>query len=214
MPRMVKIFFTGMIISFIGTLPLGTLNIAAMQVSISDGIQQALLFALGALTAEIIYVRISLVAMDWVRRQEKILKALEWITFIIVAALAASSYYAALHPEVEANVILSSKLHRYLLGLFMSALNPVQIPFWFGWSTILFTRGVLQPKNSNYNIYIMGIGLGTLLGNMVFILGGRLAADKITGNQNILNWIIGSIFAATAILQLIRILIKKRKAEQ
>lgn len=214
MPRLVKIFFTGMIISFIGTLPLGTLNIAAMQVSISDGVQQALLFALGALTAEIIYVRISLVAMDWVRKQAKILKALEWVTVIIVTALAVSSYYAALHPEVEDNVILSSKLHRYLLGLVMSALNPVQIPFWFGWSTILFTRGVLQPRSSDYNIYIIGIGLGTLLGNMVFILGGRLAADKITGNQNILNWIIGSIFAATAILQLIRILVKKPKIKQ
>ena len=60
--------------SFIGSLPLGTLNVAAMQISISDGISQAMLFSLGSLLVEIIYVRISLVAIDWIRKQEKILK--------------------------------------------------------------------------------------------------------------------------------------------
>ena len=72
-----KIFFTGMLVSFLGSLPLGTLNVAAMQISVSDGIRAAILFSLGSILAEIIYVRLSLVAMDWVRKQEKILKILE-----------------------------------------------------------------------------------------------------------------------------------------
>jgi threonine/homoserine/homoserine lactone efflux protein len=198
-----------MVISFIGTLPLGTLNIAAMQISISDGIHPAILFSLGALTAEVVYVRLSLVAMDWVRKQQRILKALEWMTVVIVSALAASSFYAALHPEVDKNIILSSTMNRFLLGLFMSALNPVQIPFWFGWSTVLFTKNILLPRKDHYNLYIAGIGIGTLLGNMVFILGGKLVATVVTGNQSILNWVIGGIFAITALLQLTRILIKK-----
>ena len=63
-----RIFFTGMFISFLGTLPLGTLNIAAMQISIAESVRNAILFSLGALTAEMVYVRISLVAMNWVRR--------------------------------------------------------------------------------------------------------------------------------------------------
>lgn len=202
MPKLLRIFLTGLFISFLGSLPLGTLNIAAMQIAISDGIQQAFLFSLGSLTAEIVYVRISLIAMDWVRKQHKIFKILEWVTFAIVLALAISSFYAAAHPSVKENVILSSTVHRYLLGLFMSAVNPVQIPFWFGWSTVLFTKKILEPRASHYNVYIVGIGLGTLFGNALFIFGGRLIADKITDNQSLLNWIIGSIFAITAIIQL------------
>ena len=190
MQKFLLIFITGMLISFLGSLPLGTLNIAAMQIAINTGVLQALYFSLGSLTAEVVYVRISLVAMDWIRKQQKILKALEWITFLIVLSLAIASFYTAMHPTVKANPILSSTLHPYLLGLTMSALNPVQIPFWFGWSTVLFTKNVLLPKNSHYNLYIVGIGLGTLLGNCVFIFGGKLIADKISNNQNILNWII------------------------
>jgi threonine/homoserine/homoserine lactone efflux protein len=214
MPKLSRIFFTGMMISFLGSLPLGTLNVAVMQISISDGLHPAILFSLGSLTAEIVYVRLSLIAMDWVRKQQKLFKILEWVTFGIVLALAVSSFYAALHPKVEKNVILSSTLNRYILGLVMSAVNPVQIPFWFGWSTVLFTKKVLLPRNDHYNVYIIGIGVGTLFGNCVFIFGGKLIASRISANQHIMNWIIGGIFALTAIIQLWKILKKKDAQHQ
>ncbi|HWJ25880.1 MAG TPA: LysE family transporter [Flavisolibacter sp.] len=209
MPKLLRVFLMGLFISFLGSLPLGTLNIAAMQISISDGIKAAILFSLGSLTAEVVYVRLSLIAMDWIRKQEKIFKALEWVTLVIVIALAASSFYAATHPSVHKNIILSSNINKYLLGLVMSAVNPVQIPFWFGWSTVLFTKKILEPKDSFYNLYIIGIGLGTLLGNCVFIFGGKLIADKISNNQSILSWVISGIFTITAIIQLYKILKKK-----
>jgi threonine/homoserine/homoserine lactone efflux protein len=214
MPKLVRIFFTGMLISFLGSLPLGTLNVAAMQISISDGFYPAFLFSSGSLFAEVIYVRLSLIAMDWIRKQQKIFKILEWATLAIVVALAASSFYAALHPSVHKNVILSSTVNRFILGFGMCAINPVQIPFWFGWSTVLYTKKVLLPKNSHYNMYIFGIGLGTLFGNFVFIFGGQLIASKIVSNQNILNWIIGGIFALTALIQLYKIFRKKDLTHQ
>ncbi|HEY0058278.1 MAG TPA: LysE family transporter [Flavisolibacter sp.] len=209
MSKLGRIFFTGMFISFLGSLPLGTLNIAVMQISISDGIGEASLFALGSLLSEIIYVRLSLVAMDWVRKQQKLFRILEWVTLFIVVALAISSFYAATHPSVKENVFLSSTLNRFLLGLIMCALNPVQIPFWFGWSTVLFTKKILLPKNSHYNSYIGGIALGTVGGNCVFIFGGQLIANKLSNNQNMLNWIIGGIFALTAVIQLYKMMTKK-----
>lgn len=204
MARLIRILFTGLLISFLGSLPLGTLNIAIMQISISDGIGPAIYFGFGSLTAEIIYVRLSLIAMDWVRKQKRIFRFLEWITLAVVLALAISSFYAALHPQVKKNIILSSTLHRFWLGLFMSALNPVQIPFWFGWSTVLFTKGILKPIPLQYNFYIAGIGIGTLMGNCVFAFGGLLIAEKLNNNQNTLHWIIGSIFLITAIIQIIK----------
>jgi threonine/homoserine/homoserine lactone efflux protein len=205
-----KIFFTGMLVSFLGSLPLGTLNVAAMQISVSDGIIAAMLFSAGSLLAEIIYVRLSLVAMDWIRKQEKIFRILEWVTLAIVLALAISSFYSALHPSESKNAILSrSTLPHFVLGLTMSALNPVQIPFWFGWSTVLFTKKILLPRKDHYNTYIIGIGLGTFMGNCVFIFGGQLIASKISNNQQILSWVIGSIFSITAVIQIWRMFKKK-----
>ncbi|HEU4574415.1 MAG TPA: LysE family transporter [Chitinophagaceae bacterium] len=199
-----------MLISFLGSLPLGTLNVAAMQISVTESVEHAILFAIGSLMAEMVYVRLSLVAMDWIRKQERIFRILEWVTLAIIVALAFSSFYAALHPKVEKNIILSSTLPKFLLGLLMSAVNPVQIPFWFGWSTVLFTKKILLPRNDHYNSYIIGIGIGTFIGNCVFIFGGRLMVERLNSNQHILNWVIGGIFAITALIQVWRMVLKRK----
>ena len=209
MARLARIFITGMFISFLGSLPLGTLNIAAMQISITDGLRPAFYFVFGCLIVELVYVRLSLIAMDWIQRQQRLFKTLEWVALLIIVALAVSSFYAAFTPSVEKNVLLSSTLHRFWLGLLMSAVNPVQIPFWFGWSTVLLTKKILLPKANHYNTYIIGIGTGTMLGNLVFIFGGKFISEKINNSQNTLNLVIGIIFAITALIQLWKMLNKK-----
>ncbi|MCC6721345.1 MAG: LysE family transporter [Bacteroidia bacterium] len=206
MQKLINVFLWGLLVSFLGSLPLGTLNVAAMQIGIQENVQNAIYFSLGSLLVEMIYVRISLVGIDWIRKQKKIMMAMEWITLTIIIALASGSFYAALNGENSKNAILLNNMHRFILGMMMCAINPVQIPFWFGWSTVLFSKKILEPVKSQYNLYITGIGLGTLAGNCVFIFGGKLLVQKIDNSQQYINWAIGSIFAITAFIQLIKML--------
>lgn len=214
--QLVRIFFWGMFISFLGSLPMGTLNILAMKISVEEGIRNAIYFSCGSLLTEMIYVRLSLVGVNWIRKQKKLFQWLEWITLFIVVALAIGSFMTAIKHHHTGQPVENNlpDMHRFLLGIFLSSISPMQIPFWFGWSTVLFTKKVLLPKSSNYNLYIIGIGLGTLLGNCVFIFGGKWLVEKMNTNQNILNYIIGGIFAITAIIQLIKILTHKNAAEK
>jgi threonine/homoserine/homoserine lactone efflux protein len=197
-------------ISFLGSLPLGTLNVAAMQIGIQESIPDAVYFSLGSLLTEMIYVRISLVGINWIQKQKRLMKIMEWLTLFIILALAIGSFIAATKNGAEAkNEFLKNNMHRFFLGLIMSAINPVQIPFWFGWSTVLFTKKILEPVKAQYNSYIIGIGLGTLMGNCVFIFGGKWAVQRIANSGQYLNWVIGGIFTVTAIIQLIKMLTKK-----
>lgn len=207
MPKLLRIFCWGLLISFLGSLPLGTLNVAAMQIGIQESIAHAMEFSLGSLLVEMIYVRVSLIGVDWIRKQEKLMKVMEWITLLIIIALAVGSFIAAARGGGESkNVILQNNMQRFLLGMFMCAINPVQIPFWFGWSTVLFTKKILEPVKMQYNIYIIGIGLGTLMGNCVFIFGGKWLVQRIANSQQYLNWVIGGIFALTALIQAIKMI--------
>ena len=210
---LVKVFFWGMIVSFLGTLPLGTLNVAAMQVAISEGYMQAIWFSAGCILVEMIYVRVSLVGVSWVRKQKKLFKLLEWITLIIVVALAVGTFIAAAKDHPSKNVMLNNNMNRFLLGFMLSSVAPMQIPFWFGWSSFLFTKNILKPSNRFYNLYIVGIGLGSMMGNFVFIFGGKYIVEVLKANQNILNWVIGCLFSVTAIIQLIKIILHKDVAE-
>ena len=194
---------------------MGSLNITAMQIGIQESVKHALQFVLGSLTVEMIYVRISLVGISWIQKQEKLMRVMQWVTFAIILALAAGSIAAALHPSEDAkNVVLQNNLHRTLLGMFMCAINPVQIPFWFGWSSVLFTKKILQPVNKQYNFYIVGIGLGTLMGNSLFIFGGKYLVQRINDSETYLNWVIGGIFSITAVIQLYKIIKHKGAADK
>lgn len=215
MASLMRVFFWGMLISFLGTLPMGTLNIMAMQIGIQESIKNALLFVLGSLMVEMIYVRISLVGINWIQKQERVMKAMQWITLGIIVALATGSIMAALHSDAGTkNVMLQNNMHRTLLGMFMCAINPVQIPFWFGWSTVLFSKKILEPVNAQYNSYIVGIGLGTLIGNSLFIFGGKWLVQRIANSQAYLNWVIGGIFAITAFIQLYKIIRHKSAVDR
>jgi threonine/homoserine/homoserine lactone efflux protein len=210
MIKLIRIFGWGMMISFLGSLPLGTLNVAAMQLGIQEGIKSALLFSLGSMLVEMIYVRISLIGIDWIRKQERLMKAMQWITFGIVVALAIGSFVAASKGDGSAkNPVLDNNINRFLLGAIGCAVNPIVIVFWFGWSTVLFTKKILLPVNSQYNSYVVGVGLGALVGNCVFIFGGKWIADSIADSQKYINWFIGVIFTVTALITLWKILRKK-----
>ncbi len=213
MVKILKIFGWGLMISFLGSLPLGTLNVAAMQIGIQENVRQALYFSLGSMLVEMIYVRISLIGISWLQKQERLLKVMEWVTFAIVAALAVGSFLAASKTGGNAkNAILDNNMNRFLLGALGCAINPVVVVFWFGWSTVLFTKKILEPVNSQYNSYIAGIGIGALIGNCVFIFGGKFIVDKIANSQQYLNWVIGGIFTLTALIQLWKIFRKKKAA--
>jgi len=206
---MFRLFVTGIFISFLGALPMGTLNMSAMQIAITDGYYPAVLFALGALLVEMIYVRMTLVAMGWFRAHKKLLMAMEWLTLIIILVLAVSSFYTAMHPTLKANPILSNSIHRFWLGAGLSAINPLQVPFWFGWSTVLTGKGILVREGFNYVYYILGIGIGTFIGFTVFIFGGKLLVDRLDAQQNLIQWILGGIFLITGIIQAVRMLRRK-----
>ena len=209
-----KVFFWGMFISLLGTLPLSTLNVTAMQISLQEGVSNAMYFSIGTLLTEMIYVRISLIGINWVRKQKKLFKWMEWLTLVVVVAFAAGSFYAATQEHSTGNVMLNNNINRFLLGMFMSAITVMHIPFWFGWSTVLFTRKILKANNLYYNIYIIAIGMGTFLANCIFIFGGIYIARILNANHNILNLALGWIFTLTAAILLVKILWHKDAAEK
>jgi threonine/homoserine/homoserine lactone efflux protein len=201
-----KVFFWGMLISFLGTLPLSSLNVAAMQISSQEGIARAMYFSLGTLLTEMIYVRISLIGINWIRKQQKLFRQMEWITFVLLLLFAAGSFYASYQQHQAENILLNNTVNRFLLGMFMSSITFMHFPFWFGWSSILFAKKILHPNHAHYNIYILAIGAGTFLANCIFIYGGVFMAQKLNRNQDIINLVLGWIFVLTAVIQLAKIL--------
>jgi threonine/homoserine/homoserine lactone efflux protein len=206
---LMKVFFTGMVISLLGSLPLGSLNIAAMQVAIQENVRKAIFFSLGVAMVEVLYVRLSLTGMDWVIKHRQLFHVLEWATVFLFFALAISSFITARKKAgAQKNVLLNNRLNRFILGATMSAINPVQIPFWFIWSTYLLSNNILTPTTANFTVYTIGIGIGTLMGLALFVFGGRWLVQKLNASHRIINIAVALVFLVSAFIQLYRVLNK------
>lgn len=196
-----------MVISFLGSLPLGTLNIAAMQIAVQETVRRALAYALGVAIVEILYVRLSLKGIDWIIANSKIFYILEWVTVVLFFVLAISSFMISRRSESkQKNILLNNKVNRFWLGLTMSAVNPVQIPFWFLWSSYLYSTGLLKASSYYFNAYTLGIGVGTVTGLLIFIYGGKWIVQRLNTRQRTINFIVALVFFVSAIVQLTRVL--------
>lgn len=63
-------------------------------------------------------------------------------------------------------------------------------------------KDILRPDPAEYNWYVAGIGLGTLLGFAVFIYGGNFLVTIIQQHESMLNCVIGAVLLVTAIIQI------------
>jgi putative Ca2+/H+ antiporter (TMEM165/GDT1 family) len=147
--------------------------------------------------------------MDWVTQHRNWFLTLGWLTVVLFLVLGIMAFVTAKKQQGESkSLVLKNKLHRFLLGLMMSALNPVQIPFWFLWTTTLFQMGLLPSSTNAFNYFTVGAGTGTIAGLAVYIHGGNWLVNKLKASNKTLNQIMGIIFILTALLQLWRIVYK------
>jgi threonine/homoserine/homoserine lactone efflux protein len=209
MKSIFRVFYSGLSISFFGSMIIGTISLSAMQIGITEGIRPAINFSLGSIVAEMIYVRLLLVALTWIQQHKNIFRIMEWVAVVIVVVLAVGSFKAAMGHHNAQNPLLSQTMHRFLLGFSMRSISPAAIPFWLGWSSVLVSKGIMQNKKGFYNGYLLGIGVGTFVAHCIFIFGGKLAVEKLDASQDVINFIIGCVFSVTAAIQIWKIFTKK-----
>ena len=206
---MIEVFFTAMLISFLGQLPFGNMNLTATQLAVQEGFKNAWKYSIGIVLVEVIYLRLALTAMNWVVQNQLIFKIMSWLTVFVFLALGILSIIIAKKQTQEKKgLLLNNKLDRFVLGVSVSAINPVQIPFWFIWSTQLINSNVLKTTTAHFNLFTGGAALGSIAGLIVYMYGGRWLIQKMKASNRQLNIFMGIVFILVALWQLYSILSK------
>jgi threonine/homoserine/homoserine lactone efflux protein len=121
--------------------------------------------------------------------------ALGWLTVVLFLVLGVMAFITARKQQEEKKaLILNNTIHRFLLGMMMSALNPVQIPFWFLWTSTLIQAKILAVNTLAYNLFTIGAGTGTIAGLAVYIHGGNWLVNKLKTSNKTLNMEWGLFF--------------------
>ncbi|TMU50888.1 LysE family transporter [Flagellimonas algicola] len=211
MNKHAKVGFYGVLVSFLGALPLGTLNLTAFDIAASQGLTAAIWFALAVVLVELTVVRLTLIGNEHLQFGEKFSSYLILLGIALLLYLSISSFQASMRlANVEQQITALPKISSaFVLGLLLSALNPLQVPFWMTWNKVLSNKGVLKSTKGHYNFYLAGIGFGSLLGLGVFIAAGKFIFANYGNYTMITNLFMGLLYLGFAVY-LVYLLLKKR----
>lgn len=210
MLHLLYVSFLGFLISFLGQLPLGNMNLTATQLSVQENSSTAWKFGAGIVIVEVIYLRLALTGMDWVVEHKQVFTILGWVTVFLFVGLGVFAFMIARgQTSARKGLLINNKMNRFLLGAVVSSLNPAQIPFWFLWSTQLINSKALLPVTSEFNSFTIGAGVGSLAGLAVYIHGGKWLITKLKTSNRALNIFMGMVFIFAGLFQLYNMIYKK-----
>jgi threonine/homoserine/homoserine lactone efflux protein len=208
--RSIRLFCWAFLISFMGSLPVGTLNVSVADLSINMGAAAAVQFGIGAMLVEVLVVRIALVTVRKLEGLHTLLRFFKGLTCAIILLVAALSLEAAWHMRKPGVAIPFAGHMPFVSGLLLSLINPLHLPFWMGWTAVLKSRKTLTDSRSDYNLFVIAIGCGTSLAFLTYGIAGTLLIMFLRMNQNLFNWLVGLALLVTGLVQLWQLFVRNR----
>lgn len=202
MNALLKLFACTLLLSFLGSLPLGTLNVSITNLAFHKGAGAAFAFGLGAVLIELLLVRLAVEAVGRLERFRYWFKWFECIALLVLLLFAGITLIAAIQMKGFRTAVPLPDANPFWLGLLLSILNPLHLPFWLGWTTALKAKGILRTTKTDYNLFVSGIGLGTALAFIMYALAGTYLIGLLDKKQYVVNWIAGMTLLATAVFQM------------
>ncbi len=200
-------FFTGLVAAIVGVLPPGLINMTVAKVRLTDGLKRAMVFVMGALIVIAIQTYVSVLCARYISQHQEIVTTLRSIGLIVFVVLTFYFFFFAKKPTLQDNRIqLKSKRSRFFMGMLISALNLLPIPYYVVISVSLASSGYFDFTIGQETSLVLGVVTGSFLvfyGYMLFINHMQSKSDFFLKNM---NRMIGSITALVALLTLWTIL--------
>ena len=198
-----KNIFVGFLISFIGSIPLGYLNVVGYEVYKKFGLEETIFYLFGVISIESLVIYLTLLFANQLIANKKLIKFIEAFSIIFMFLLA-YIFYSSASKEAENQSVLEKYVDYspFVVGLILSCLNFIQIPFWTSWNLYLLNGNYIEISKSRKYFYVFGTVLGTFCGMLVLIL----SLDYVTNQTDFLakylmKIIIPMVFAGLGIFQ-------------
>ena len=199
----IKNIFVGFLISFIGSIPLGYLNVVGFEVYKKYGLNDTLFYLLGVIIIEFIVIYGTLIFANQLIANKKLLKFIEIFSIIFMFLLAYIFYSSASKTTTDQSVLEKYVDYSpFVVGLILSCLNFIQIPFWTSWNLYLLNGNYIEISKTKKYFYVFGTIIGTFSGMLVLILSLNYVTQETDFlSKYLMKFIIPFVFAGLGIFQ-------------
>jgi threonine/homoserine/homoserine lactone efflux protein len=201
------IFLITFIISFIGSIHPGPLNLSVIQTTLQKSLSAALLMALGGVIPEIIYGYLAVEGVMIFEKYPVIFQAMQWAVVPILTFLGIQQIIASQKTKKEISPTDLVLPNGVMKGLLLSLFNPQLLPYWIVILINYQNYEDLRIKDLSDNIsFVLGTSTGAFALNYVYAYIAHTQREKIFKylNQNRFEQIIGWTFVGMGLLQIVK----------
>ncbi len=190
--------------AFISLILPGMLNMTAVRTKIERDQRSALLFALGAAIVVIPQVYIALAFANYFVKNPEVIENLTLAGIVVLFILSVVFFFQARKKFKGEGK--KEKGNFLLMGMLMSSVNMLVIPYYLVLSSVLEAKGLLAMKQPFISIFVAGVFLGALALFTVYVLFASVIEKKAQFIAKNINYILSLLFLILGILTLIKYL--------
>ncbi len=196
-------FAVGILVTFIGAIPLGTVNISVINTTLKADARNAMKIALTAGIAEIIIsfyaLHCSMMVSSFIDMNQWIQIAIAFVLFLIGGVL-----FFKKKKETQEKKF---KMSKYITGLFLGLLNPPVLVYWLFMITYLNKNAFQLNMNTSLAIlfvFFSGVYLGKLLTLYGYSKFSVLIKNKVQNIATMINKVIGVLLFVIGSIQVLK----------
>ncbi|HEU0137692.1 MAG TPA: hypothetical protein VFQ50_10420 [Flavobacterium sp.] len=212
--KSLKNFIVGLLVSFAGSIPLGYLNLIGYEIYSVSGSNALLSYIGGVILVEAIVIYATLAFAEKLAANKSLSKIIEIFTICFLLFLAVAFW---IQPGVDGAADYSKSLPShsfFVIGIILSGLNFIQIPFWTGWNLYLVNSGFISTNGKVRYLYLLGTLVGTFCGMMLLIKAISAVTKSVAVPELLISHLIPLVFLLLALYNLYRFYRKYHVTQQ
>jgi threonine/homoserine/homoserine lactone efflux protein len=146
--------------AFLGLLSPGLLTMTTLNTAIDKGPYKAVRFVFGAVIPIIIQAHIALLGAEYLKNNLHVIKSFSSVAVFVFLIL---SVVFLFQYQKRKQVVRSARFaikNSFINGIIVSAFNPMAIPFYFTYTTLLEMKGIIILKQPLISIFVFSAVFG------------------------------------------------------
>ena len=170
-------FFLGLVISFVGSLPPGVINMQVMHTTLRKSFRTGMAVAAGASFFEFFQSYIAIFFSKLLLSDNDLYAILQYS--IIPVFLILGLFYLLKGKAKEDQIKNVNEGGSFFKGMLAASLNIFVIPFWIFWTAYFAAMNWLQFSFTSIFIFSVGVAVGTMLALAMYgKIGLSMAKNK------------------------------------
>ena len=189
----------GFLLGFLGYLPLGNINLAVVQVAVSETRRTLWLFILFVALMEFVYCFGCMLGMNYLVEQKDLMIVLKWVSVVLFIGLGLLTFF---QQQSEKKGAVPPGMAK---GIFVAIFNPLQLPFWLIWGMLVLKNKWVANETLSIAMFSLLCSFGTIAVLWMYAEGGKKLVEKLKLNQTVINRSIGLFLIGLAVYQALSI---------